>query len=57
MEEPTSKFTFPAEVLPKNDRTDKILAERKAEEDQKRAEAEEVITCCFLTWIVETNER
>ena len=34
--EPKTKFVFPAEVLPKNDRTEKIMAVRQAEEDQRR---------------------
>jgi hypothetical protein len=40
--EPKSKFTYPAEILPKNERTFKIMAEREEEESKKRAEAEEV---------------
>ena len=47
MEEAQSKFTFPAEILPQNERTFAILKERKADEDQKREEAEKVNLLCF----------
>ena len=40
--EPKQKFTVFAEILPQNERTQKIMAEREAIENQKRAEAEEV---------------
>lgn len=37
-----SKFTFLAEILPKNAKTDLIMAKRDAEEAEKRAQLEEV---------------
>jgi hypothetical protein len=40
--EPKSKFSFPAEILPQNPRTQEIMAQREAKENQKRAEEEEV---------------
>jgi len=40
--EPKSKFEFPAEILPQNERTRDIMAQREAKENQKRAEEEEV---------------
>lgn len=40
--EPKSKFSFPAEVLPQNPRTQEIMAQREAKENQRRAEEEEV---------------
>jgi len=35
-------FSYPAEILPKNPRTQEIMAKREQEEAQRRAEAEEV---------------
>lgn len=40
--EPKTKFIVFAEILPQNERTQKIMAEREAIENQKKAEAEEV---------------
>jgi hypothetical protein len=40
--QPISKFTFVAEVLPQNDKTKAIMDVRKAEEDRKRIEQEQV---------------
>jgi hypothetical protein len=42
--ETKSKFTFLAEILPQNERTNQIMAKRDAEEAEKRVQLEEVGT-------------
>jgi hypothetical protein len=37
-----TKFTYVGEILPNNDRSNKILADRREEENRKREEAERV---------------
>jgi hypothetical protein len=42
LEPKKSRFTVMAEILPANEKTKEIMAQREAVENQRRAEAEEV---------------
>jgi len=44
-----TKFTYVGEILPNNDRSNAILAQRREEEQRRREEAERVsVNHCFL---------
>jgi hypothetical protein len=43
-----TKFTYVGEILPNNDRSNAILAQRRDEEQRKREEAERVSIVPFL---------
>ena len=48
--ETKSKFTFIAEILPQNERTRDIMAQREAVEQQRRTEVEEVRNIYIYDW-------
>jgi hypothetical protein len=49
-----TKFTYVGEILPNNDRSNAILAQRRDEEQRKREEAERVSILCTYKLIFES---